>query len=316
MLCLMLWLSGFSVMLFLWLFAEIKHPPPYVFQGGIRSPYTAMASPSPQPSISPHSAGRTPSPMDYGAPYQGMHGPGLLGYDQGSVTYTMPARHTDFMSAGKVTRNLPADIASSGLGRVIHGVNDLSAGAGGITLFNNFSGMSTATRNMMLTGIGANASLPGMASEHNSFISVGPSGMMGMNHISLGPLGITHGLGSSAAVPMNLAPVLELSGINVPMTPSMAVTHNMGHADGSILDLDNQQQFSLDSGDLMSMGLIEPNLSENLSSCLTLSENKHQLQQARDVEPVENMTDSFTSLTKEICTLNDMCKGSTVRDQQ
>lgn len=293
-----------------------------MFQGGIRSPYTAMPSPSPQPSISPHSAGRTPSPMDYGAPlshpYQGMHGPGLLGYEQGSVTYNMPARHTDFMSAGKVTRNLSADTASSGLGHVIHGVNDLNAGAGGITLFNNSSGMST-THNMMLTGIGANATiLPGMASEHNSGIPVGASGMMGMNHISLGPLGIAQGLSSRAEVPMNLAPVIELSGINVPMTPNIAVTHNMGHAmtDGNILDLDNQQQFSLDSGDLMSMGLIEPNLSENLSSSLTLSENKHQLQQARDVEPVENMTDSFTSLTKEICTLNDMCKGSAVRDHQ
>jgi hypothetical protein len=102
------------------------------------------------------------------------------------------------------------------------------------------------------------------------------------------------------------------------MTPSMAVTHNMGHAmsDGNILDLDNQQQFSLDSGDLVSMGLMEPKLSENLSSCLTLSENKQQLQQAKDMEPVENMTDSFTSLTKEICTLNDMCKGSAVQDHQ
>lgn len=294
-----------------------------MFQGGIRSPYTAMASPSPQPSISPHSAGRTPSPMDYSAPlshpYQGMHGPGLLGYEQASVTYNMPARHTDFMSAGKVTRNLTADTASSGLGHVIHGVNDLNAGAGGITLFNNSPGMSTTTHNMMLTGIGANASvLPGMASEHNSGIPVGASGMMGMNHISLGSLGIAQGLGSSATVPVNLAPVLELPGINVPLTPNTAVTHNMGHAmtDGNILDLDNQQQFSLDSGDLVSMGLMEPNLSENLSSSLTLSENKQQLQLARDVEPVENMTDSFTSLTKEICTLNDMCKGSAVRDHQ
>ena len=294
-----------------------------MFQGGIRSPYTAMASPSPQPSISPHSAGRTPSPMDYGAPlshpYQGMHGPGLLGYEQGSVTYNMPARHTDFVSAGKVTRNLSVDTASSGLGHVIHGVNDLNAGARGITLFNNSSGMSTTSPNMMLTGIGANASiLPGMASEHNSGIPVGASGMMGMNHISLGSLGVAQGLGSSATVPMNLAPVLELSGINVPMTSNTAVTQNMGPAmtDSNILDLDNQQQFSLDSGDLVSMGLMEPNLSENLSSSLTLSENKQQLQQAKDVELVENMTDSFTSLTKEICTLNDMCKGSAVRDHQ
>jgi hypothetical protein len=28
------------------------------------------------------------------------------------------------------------------------------------------------------------------------------------------------------------------------------------------------------------------------------------------------MTDSFTSLTKEISTLNDMCKGSVMRDHQ
>jgi len=269
-----------------------------------------MASPSPQPSISPHSAGRTPSPMDYGAPlshpYQGMHGPGLA-YEQGSVTYNMPARHTDFMSAGRVTRNVSV------------GVNDLNAGAGGITLFNSSSGMNTTTPNMLLTGIRANASvLSGMASEHNSGIPVGASGMIGMNHINLGSLGIAQGLDSSATVPLNLAPVLELSGINVPMTPNMAVTQNMGPivTDGNILDLDNQQQFSLDSGDLVSMGLMEPNLSENLSSSLTLSENKQQLQQARDVELVENMTDSFTSLTKEICTLNDMCKGSAVRDHQ
>jgi hypothetical protein len=64
------------------------------------------------------------------------------------------------------------------------------------------------------------------------------------------------------------------------------------------------------------MGLIDPHLSENLSNNLTLSENKQQQQQARDVEPVENMTDSFTSLTKEICTLNDMCKASGMRDHQ
>lgn len=302
---------------------EVKLPPPYVFQGGSRSPYTAMASPSPQPSISPHSAGRTPSPMDYGAPlshpYQGMHGPGLLCYEQGSVTYNMPARHTDFMSAGKVTRNLSADTTSSGLGHVIHGVNDLSAGAGGITLFNNSSGMSTITHNVMLTGMGANTSvLPGMANGHNSSMSVGASGMMGMNHISLGSLGIAQGLGSGVTVPMNLAPGLELPGINVSVMPNTAVTQNMGQAmtDSNILDLDNQQQFSLDSGDLVSMGLMEPNLSENLSSSLTLSENKQQLQQARDAEPAENMSDSFTSLTKEICTLNDMCKGSGVRDHQ
>lgn len=293
-----------------------------MFQGGSRSPYTAMASPSPQPSISPHSAGRTPSPMDYGAPlshpYPGMHGSALLGYEQGSVTYNMPARHTDFMSAGKVTRNLSADTASSGLGHVIHGVNDLSTGAGGITLFNNSSGMSTITHNVMFTGMGADTSvLPGMANGHNSSMSVGASGMMGMNHISLGSLGIAQGLGSGA-VPMNLAPGLELPGINVPVTPSTTGTQNMGQAvtDSNILDLDNQQQFSLDSGDLVSMGLMEPNLSENLSSSLTLSENKQQLQQTRDLEPMDNMTDSFTSLTKEICTLNDMCKGSGVRDHQ
>jgi hypothetical protein len=261
--------------------------------------------------------------MDYGAPlshpYQGMHGPGLLGYEQGSVTYNMPARHTDFMSAGKVTRNLSADTTSSGLGHVIHGVNDLSAGAGGLTLFSNSSGMSTIPHNVMLTGMGANTSvLPGMANGLNSSMSVGAPGIMGMNHISLGSLGIAQGLGSGAALPMNLAPGLELPGINVPVTPNTVVTQNMGQAmaDSNILDLDNQQQFSLDSGDLVSMGLMEPNLSENLSSSLTLSENKQQLQQARDVEPAENMSDSFTSLTKEICTLNDMCKGSGVRDHQ
>jgi hypothetical protein len=271
--------------------------------------------------------------MDYGAamshPYQGMHGGGILSYEQGSVTYNMPARHTDFMSAGKVTRNIPADTttASSGLGHVIHGVNDLSGGGGGITLFDNSSGMSTVAHNVMFPGMGANTSaLSGMANGHNSGVSVssnpgsgmvnaGASGMIGTNHVGLGSLGIAQGLGSGATVSVNLAPGLGLSGINVPVTMNMAVTQNMGPAmaDSNILDMDTQQQFSLDSGDLVTMGLIDPNLSESLSSNLTLSENK---QQARDVEPTENMTDSFTSLTKEISTLNDMCKGSVMRDHQ
>lgn len=307
------------------MFAEAKLPPPYIFQGGSRSPYTAMASPSPQPSVSPHSVGRTPSPMDYGAAaphsYQGMHGAGMLGYEQGSVTYTMPARHTDFMSAGKVTRNISADpaAAGSGLGRVIHGVNDLSGGAGGLSLFDSSSGMNAIAHNVMFAGMGANTSvLPGTGNGHNSGISVGAPGMMGMNHVSMGSLGIAQGLGSGPTVSMNLGPGLGMSGLNVPVTSVAGVIQNMGQAvtDSNILDLDNQQQFSLDSGDLVSMGLIDPHLSENLSNSLTLSENKQQQQQARDLEPVENMTDSFTSLTKEICTLNDMCKASGMRDHQ
>ncbi|PNF18473.1 hypothetical protein B7P43_G09011 [Cryptotermes secundus] len=304
---------------------EAKLPPPYIFQGGSRSPYTVMASPSPQPSVSPHSVGRTPSPMDYGAAaphsYQGMHGAGMLGYEQGSVTYTMPARHTDFMSAGKVTRNISADTAAagSGLGRVIHGVNDLSGGAGGLSLFDGSSGMNAIAHNVMFAGMGANTSiLPGTGNGHNSGISVGVSGMMGMNHVNMGSLGIAQGLGSGTTVSMNLGPGLGMSELNVPVTSVAGVVQNMSQAvtDSNILDLDNQQQFSLDSGDLVSMGLIDPHLSENLSNSLTLSENKQQQQQARDLEPVENMTDSFTSLTKEICTLNDMCKASGMRDHQ
>ncbi|XP_021925481.1 transcription factor p65-like isoform X4 [Zootermopsis nevadensis] len=293
---------------------EAKLPPPYVFQGGSRSPYTAMATPSPQPSISPHSVGRTPSPMDYAgaAPHSYQ---GLLG----SVTYNMPARHTDFMSAGKVTRNVPVDASagSLGLGHVIHGVSDLSSG-GGIGLFDNSSGMSGIVHNGMYAGVDI---LPGMANGHNSGMCVVPnsvSGMIGMNPLGLGSMGIAQGLGSgAAAVSVNLAPGIGLSGMNVPVTSNMAASQNMGQAmtDNSIFDLDNQQQFSLDSGDLVSMGLIDPHLSENLSSNLTLSENKQPSHQAKDMaEPSENMTDSFTSLTKEISTLNDMCKGSGMRD--
>lgn len=257
--------------------------------------------------------------MDYAGAvphsYQGM---------LGSVTYNMPARHTDFMSAGKVTRNMPVDTpaASSGLGHMIHGASDLSSGGGGggIALFDNSSGMSTIAHNGMFAGMGV---LSGMANGHNSGMCVvpnpgsGASGMMGMNHVGLGSVGIAQGLASGATVSVNLAPGLGLSGINIPVTSNMALTQNMGQAmtDSNILDLDNQQQFSLDSGDLVSMGLIDPHLSENLSSNLTLSENKQPPHQAKDVvEPAENMTDSFTSLTKEISTLNDMCKGSGMRD--
>lgn len=295
------------------MFAEAKLPPPYVFQGGSRSPYTAMASPSPQPSVSPHSVGRTPSPMEYAGSvphsYQGM---------LGSVTYNMPARHTDFMSAGKVTRNMPVDTpAGSGLGHVIHGASDLSSVAGGgITLFDNSSGMSTIAHNGMYPGLGV---FPGMANGLNPGVCIvsgpgaGASGMMAMNHVGLG---IAQGAGSGGSVSVNLTPGLGLSGINVPVTSNVVLSQNVGQAmtDSNILDLDNQPHFSLDSGDLVSMGLIAPDLSENLSNSLTLSENKQQPHQAKDVDLTENMTDSFTSLTKEISTLNDMCKGSGVRD--
>jgi hypothetical protein len=189
-----------------------------------------------------------------------------------------------------------------------------------MALFDSSSGMNAITHNVMFAGMGGNASvLPGTANGHNSGIPVGASGMMGMNHASLSSLGIAQGLGSGTTVSMNLGPGLGLSGLNIPVTSVSGVTHNMGQTvtDSNILDLDNQQQFSLDSGDLVSMGLIDPHLSENLSNSLTLSENKQQQQQqARDLEPVENMTDSFTSLTKEICTLNDMCKASGMRDHQ
>jgi hypothetical protein len=240
----------------------------------------------------------------------------------GSVTYNMPARHSDFMSAGKVTRNMTVEspAASLGLGHMIHGASDLNNVGGGIALFDNSSGMSTVAHNGMYTGMGV---LQGMANGHNSGMCVAPnpgsgaSGMIGMNHVGLGSVGIAQGLGGGVAVSVNLAPGLGVSGINVPVTSNMAVTQNMAQAvtDNNILDLDNQQQFSLDSGDLVSMGLIDPHLSENLSSNLTLSENKQPPHQAKDVvEPTENMTDSFTSLTKEISTLNDMCKGSGMRD--
>lgn len=66
----------------------------------------------------------------------------------------------------------------------------------------------------------------------------------------------------------------------------------------------------LDSKDLAELAVLDGNLSENLSSNLTLYENKNA---QKTVSTGENMTDSLTRLTNstinELCALNDMYGG-------
>nr|CAD7444423.1 unnamed protein product [Timema bartmani] len=238
-------------------------------------------TPSPNPSPSPQSHGRTPSPMDYTpAPAHAFYHP-----TSGMVMY----RHTDFMGMGEVFQS--PQVPAEGMGGAVNG---------------KFFPSHLPTNPLVM---------------FNPQRVLNPARRMPQTDMDMSGQGSTWGPVPPSSSPA-ISSLLDHSSMNIPPPAVSSVAGSVNPGEGSILDLDSHQYSlgQLDSAELANLSLFDGNLSENLSSNLTLSENpppelkqeQPTQQQQNDVQQ-ENMTDSFTRLTtttlEDICKLNSMYKG-------
>ncbi|CAG2053496.1 unnamed protein product [Timema podura] len=234
-------------------------------------------TPSPNLSPSPQSHGRTPSPMDYTpAPAHAFYHP-----TSGMVMY----RHTDFMGMGEVFQS--PQVPAEGMGGAVNG---------------KFFPSHLPTNPLVM---------------FNPQRVLNPARRMPQTDMDMSGQGSTWGPVPPSSSPA-ISGLLDHSSMNIPPPAVSSVAGSVNPGEGSILDLDSHQYSlgQLDSAELANLSLFDGNLSENLSSNLTLSENpppelkqeqptQQQQQQQNDVQQ-ENMTDSFTRLTTT--TLEDICK--------
>ena len=160
------------------------------------------------------------------------------------------------------------------------------------------SGMMAVNSDFVLAGGTVIPAGTNLVHVGNNVIQTGGANMMPENspniYVNAGNPNMPGTSGTGGCVPNTNAFPAGTSGMKD--TPS----------NSCIMDLDSQQPYNLDSSDLAGLDImLNQNLSENLSSNLTLSENRTNQQH----QSSENMSDSLLSLKKEISNLNEMYKG-------